>query len=275
MLSSASFRTIIHRWVPLRSPFDKTNYIENFIPKDKQLWKRQEKWDDPNYNWPPKMPKYTKLEGKGLVQALENEYLQEIKKTKKYDEIRTGDLIEVQNYYSLSGKQHSSFVGVCTSRRRRNSLSNSLNVIGIASHTQLEQFIPLYSPLVKDVRMVERGSGNYRARLNYFRDFELTKYTALIRGSEKNKKPTHIAKQEEKEMRYKLLTGKFFDDDGVNIKQKLEEMEFKQKERQKQEEERRLYLEEQKRREIEMRRAGGGDGGGKEKGKGKDASKKK
>lgn len=213
MLSSKIFRTIIHRYVPIRSPFDKTNYIDNFVPKVKQHWKRQEKWEDPEYNWPPKMPKYTELKGKALVRQIEDEYLAKLKIEKPYPDIRSGDLVEIQNYYSLSNKQFSTFKGLCIGRRHKKNIDASMTVLGTTSDTQMEVHLKLYSPMVKSVKILEKGSGNLRNRLNYFRDLNLPNHKAVVKGASKKYKPTLIAKEEDKAKRYKILTGKIFEDE--------------------------------------------------------------
>ena len=200
-------RMIIHRFVPPRSPFDKTNYIDNYIPGEYKRKPRQAKWDDPDYNWPPKLEKYTKLSNKALVSEVETEYLKSLKVTKKYPDIKSGDLIEVTTFQSMSNQQVSKYTGLCIGRRRKNTINSSLNVIGNVDGIQMEMHIKLYSPMVKEIKIVEYGTGNFRARLNYFRGMTISKYKALKKGTKLRYKPTEIAKKEEQEMRYKLLKG--------------------------------------------------------------------
>ena len=194
-------RGIVHRFVPPRSPFDKTNYIDNYLPGNYVRKPRQEKWDDPDYHWPPKMQKYTKLSNRALVFEVESEYLNSLKEEKKMPEIKTGDLIEVTTYQSMSTKLVSVFTGLCIGRRRKNTLNSSWNVIGQIEGVQMEMHIKLYSPMVK------HGTGNFRSRLNYFRGMTLSTYEALQKGINHRHKPTEIAKREEKALRYKLLKG--------------------------------------------------------------------
>lgn len=204
MLSFISRRGIVNRYIPRRSPFDKTNYIENYIPPRFTRKPRQEKWDDPSYNWPPKMPAPTQLRGRALVEEVEKEYLSSVKN--EIEDIRTGDLVEVSNYYSLSNKQFSTFKGVVIARRKRNTINSSINVIGTVEGVQVEMHIKVHSPLVKEIKILEHGNGKQRARLNYFRDLTLSKYKALKKTAKRKFRPTLEAKEEEKRLRYLLLT---------------------------------------------------------------------
>lgn len=209
MLGFLAKRSIINRFMPPRSPFDKTNFVDNFLPGTHVRKPRQAKWDDPNYNWPPRLEKYTRLSNKALVKEVETEYLQGLQLEKKIPEVKTGDLIEVTTYQSMSGKITSSFTGVCIGRRRKHTMNNSLNVIGSVEGVQMEMHLKLYSPMVKEVKVVEKGSGNFRSRLNYFRGLTLTKYSALRKGTKSVNKPTEISKKAEKEMRMRLIKGDY------------------------------------------------------------------
>ena len=217
MLSFLTKRFIIHRFIPPRSPFDKTNYIDNYVPGNYVRKPRQAKWDDPDYEWPPKMPRYTRLSNRALVQEVETEYLESLKKEKVVPDIKTGDLIQVTTYQSMSGKKTSTFTGVCIGRRRKHTLNSSLNVIGQVDGVQMEMHIKLYSPMVKEVKIVEAGTGNFRSRLNYFRGLTLSKYSALKKGTNQRFKPTNISKQEEQEMRYKILKGEVYADNEPEV----------------------------------------------------------
>jgi hypothetical protein len=57
------------------------------------------------------------------------------------------------------------------------------------------------------IKVVQYGQGNLRARLNYFRDLDLTSYTALSKTTSKRGRVTKISKEEKKKMRLKLLQG--------------------------------------------------------------------
>lgn len=201
------FRTIVHRFVQPRSPFDKTNYIKDYIPAVRERKPKQAKWDDPDYNWPPSIPRYTQLKNKALVTQLENEYLTLIKEEKKVPVVNTGDIVEVTNYLSMSTKQTSVFSGICIGIRRKKTLNSSLNILGAIDGVHVEMHIKVWSPMVKEIKVLEAGSGDYRSRLNYIREFPITKYKALKRGTKKKDTLSYIAKKEENEMRQKVIKG--------------------------------------------------------------------
>jgi ribosomal protein L19 len=213
MFLSLARRGIIHRYVPIRSPFDKTNYIDNYIPPLKTRKPRQAKWDDPSYEWPPKMPTYTEFQNKALVSEVEKEYLENLKAEKKHPEIKTGDIVEVTTFQSMSGKQISVFKGICIGIRRAGTLNSSINVYGAVDGVHMEMHIKLYSPMVKEIKIIEFGTGNFRKRLNYFRELPITTYKALKKGINHREKPTSIAKKEEQAMRYKILKGEIYEDE--------------------------------------------------------------
>jgi ribosomal protein L19 len=207
MLAHFSRRFIVNRHIKVRSPFDKTSYIENYIPPRLQKNQKQAKWDDPDYHWPPKMEPYTKYSGRALLSELEKEYLQECKSRIEVPEFRTGDLLEVSYFYSLSSKQSVTVTGLCIHRRRRHGISNSFNLIAHESGSTVEMHLKCYSPLMRYIKVVQYGQGNLRARLNYFRDLDLTSYTALSKTTSKRGRVTKISKEEKKKMRLKLLQG--------------------------------------------------------------------
>jgi hypothetical protein len=61
----------------------------------------------------------------------------------------------------------------------------------------------MYSPMLKSIRVVDRGDGKLRARLNYFRDLIINDFTAVKKTNRKKVKTN--AKEEEKRLRHKLL----------------------------------------------------------------------
>jgi hypothetical protein len=62
--------------VPKRSPYDKTQYIEDYVPNPGKYHHtrkpRLAQWDDPNVHWPKLLPKVTKLEKKELIRSVED-----------------------------------------------------------------------------------------------------------------------------------------------------------------------------------------------------------
>jgi ribosomal protein L19 len=160
-----------------------------------------------NYNWPPKIPKYSSLKDRALVTQVENEYLKDLKETKKIPIVNTGDIVEVTNYLSMSTLQTSTFKGICIGKRRKNTINSSLNILGAVEGVHMEMHIKVFSPMVKEIKVVEAGSGNYRSRLNYIRDFPITEYKALKRSGPRKQGLSAVAKKTENEMRQKVIKG--------------------------------------------------------------------
>ncbi len=204
MLGSVLWRTIIYRYVPRRGPFDKTNFIDNHESWQYDRKLRQAKWDDEQYNWPPHIPAYSEHQGKHLIKQLEREYMQQAKPSFPVPEFRTGDELEIENLYSVSSGKFSTFRGLCIAKRNWHSLHASFNVIGSVNAMTLEVSMKLFSPLLRNMKVVEYGGGNLRARLNYFRDLATTKFPAVKKGKGWRQRAAFQAREEAKKKRQKL-----------------------------------------------------------------------
>jgi hypothetical protein len=76
-------------------------------------------------------------------------------------------------------------------------------LIGDTGGSKMEVHMKMYSPMLKSIRIVEKGSGKLRSRLNYIRDLIYTDFKALKKVDMRKFKKN--AKEEEKRLRYKLL----------------------------------------------------------------------
>lgn len=207
MLGAALWRSIIYRYVPRRGPFDKTNFVDNHVQWKYRRTPRQAKWDDQEYQWPPRVPAYTPHKGKHLIKQLEQEYMQQSQPPFTVPHFRTGDELEIENLYSVSSGKFSTFKGLCIAKRNWNNLHASFNVIGSRNGMTLEMSMKLHSPLLRNVKVVDYGSGQLRARLNYFRDLSTTKFPAVKKGKGWRRRASSVAHEEAKEKRKKLQEG--------------------------------------------------------------------
>lgn len=92
-------RNIVYRRERPRNVFDKTNYIEEWIPRGKKFHPsrkpRLPQWDDPSVVWPPLSVKPTKKSGKQLLEELRVEEKNRLQLSKGYTfpDFRPGDVV--------------------------------------------------------------------------------------------------------------------------------------------------------------------------------------
>lgn len=89
--------------------FAKTGYNENHLehqgnyPRDKKKEKLSQ-WDDPKFNWPPRVPRPTMHKGKTLLNHIDSEERQKIQKGREFSipNFRSGDVVELSMFQSIS-----------------------------------------------------------------------------------------------------------------------------------------------------------------------------
>ena len=74
-LTNLPLKRIVYRYLPKRSPFDQTTYIDEYLPRPNPYHPsrkpRLTQWTDPKVIWPVLLPKPTKLVGNYLIQEVE------------------------------------------------------------------------------------------------------------------------------------------------------------------------------------------------------------
>lgn len=161
------------RYVPKRSPFDKTSFIEDFIPRQIKYHKdrkpRLPQWDDPNYVWPRLLPAPTQSKGKLLIREVEREEQMKIDLSRNFDlpDFRTGDVIQFHYYHSLSEGKGNTYTGLVVNRRNPYQLSGRFDVIFRFCGVEVYMGVKQYSPFLSNFKLVQRGSGNLRKHLYY------------------------------------------------------------------------------------------------------------
>ena len=117
-----------------RNAFYKLGYNENHIPhqgKYENVRKQKlEQWESPPYSWPPHFPRPTMHTGKTLLLELEKEYMDRIKVARpfKVPSYRSGDVVDVTMFRSLSEGKFNKHRGVIYSMKNPNSLDKSFKI---------------------------------------------------------------------------------------------------------------------------------------------------
>lgn len=200
MLGRLFCRQIVSWQKPRRSPFDRTNFIENYQAPIITKHSRLAKWDDPDYQWPIHIEPPTKLRCKALLMQVEEEYNQLIKRP--WPEFFSGDIIEVTYYLSISTQAVTKVTGIVLGKYKGSLLNSSFRMISFESGSHMEMVMKFNSPLLKSINVIEKGSGTQRKKLLHIRDWPLTSYKAL--GF--SKKRRNEAREEAKRLRQVALT---------------------------------------------------------------------
>jgi len=173
--------SIAYRYIPKRSAFDKTNYVDYYIPPPVKYHKsrkpRLAQWDDPNVHWPPIMTRPTKLEGKELIRSIENreKHVQSLMRPFKIPDVRTGDVIEFKYMFSVSESLGNIMTGIVIGRKQKNTYNSSFRVLTRLAGDQVEMEFKEMSPLLAGVKIIAKGSGNLRSKLYHLREKELSR----------------------------------------------------------------------------------------------------
>lgn len=206
-LESKALKNIVYRYIPQRSPFDKTSYIENYIPRPNKYHKtrkpRLSQWTDPKVQWPILLPPPTKLTGKALIKSIEKIERLRIKKNRtfKIAAVRPGDVVQFTYYHSLSEKKFNVYSGLVIGRTKKKSLDASFRVIFRFCGSHVEMNVKQNSPFIANFKVLARGRGNRRGKLYYLAKKYMVKEELLkpilkgkkdIKDEVKSKKTTEI-----------------------------------------------------------------------------------
>ena len=159
----------------------KLGYNENHIPNQGQYEKRRKEklaqWDSPPHNWPPFLPRPTMHKGKTLLLEIEKEYMEKIKVARlfKVPPYRTGDVVDVTMFKSLSEGKFNKHRGIIYSMKNPNSLDKSFKIHFNEADQNLSMMVKEYSPMVAKIEMHKYGSNKNRKKLNYIPELELSK----------------------------------------------------------------------------------------------------
>lgn len=196
-------RNLVYRYVRKRSPFDKTSYIEDYVPRPTKYHKdrkpRLAQWDDPNVHWPPVLAAPTKHQGKTLIKELEKEEKLRLDLSKPFDipDFRPGDVVEFSYIHSVSEGKGNTLRGIVMRRRNRNSLEHSFQISARFRGSQISFNQKVSSPMLTSFKLVEKGSGYLKSNLHWLPTSGLTKEQQLrpIRKRGMSKRKDEAAKQ--------------------------------------------------------------------------------
>ena len=153
--------TLYHR---KRNAFYKLGYNENHIPHqgsyEKDRKKKLDQWENPPYSWPPFLPRPTMHHGKTLIAELESEYKEKIRTSRpfKVPPYRTGDVVDVTLFRSLSEGKFHKFRGVVYGKQAPNSLNKGLTLLSNEADMNFGMQVKEYSPLVAKIEIHKYGS---------------------------------------------------------------------------------------------------------------------
>ncbi|CAG8443485.1 5465_t:CDS:2 [Acaulospora colombiana] len=115
------------------------------------------------------------LVGKNLMSLLTEE---EIKRrppereklfAKNKDGVRVGDVLLVESFTHQGSESTTSFAGICIAIRRQG-VDTNFTLRNIISKVGVEIRYSLFSPMIKDIKILQRGEGFRRAKLYYLRN---------------------------------------------------------------------------------------------------------
>ncbi|CAG8765384.1 27338_t:CDS:1, partial [Gigaspora margarita] len=85
------------------------------------------------------------------------------------DCIKAGDVLMIETYINKGSNAVSTFAGVCISIRRQG-IDTNLTLRNVILKVGIEQRFSIYSPMIKSIKILQRGEGFRRAKLFYLRD---------------------------------------------------------------------------------------------------------
>lgn len=101
-----------------RPTFFKLGYNHQHIPNQGSYERRKKprlaQWDDPPFDWPPKMPRATMHKGKTLINVLDHEEKERRQKEMGFSipDFRSGDVVKITRMQSLSEKKETEYSGL-------------------------------------------------------------------------------------------------------------------------------------------------------------------
>ncbi|CAG8437580.1 1717_t:CDS:2 [Acaulospora morrowiae] len=115
------------------------------------------------------------LSGKNLMRLLTEEEIRrrpperEILFRKNKDGVRVGDVLLVESFTHQGSESTTSFAGICISIRRQG-VDTNFTLRNIISKVGVEIRYSLFSPMIKDIKILQKGEGFRRAKLFYLRN---------------------------------------------------------------------------------------------------------
>jgi len=111
-----------------RNPFEMFGYNPNHLPHQgsyEQIRKKKlDAWENPKFDWPPKICRPTMHTGKTLLNLLDKEEKERVKSTRKWEvpDFRTGDVVKFSVLQSVSEGKAKEFSGIVFGKSAPNSI---------------------------------------------------------------------------------------------------------------------------------------------------------
>ena len=115
--------------------------------------------------------------GMTLINEVEKEYKESIEKSRpfKLPNYRTGDVVDVTMFTSLSEGKFNKHRGVIFSTMKPNHISKAFKINFVEADTNLSMMIKAYSPMLAKLDIHKYGSNKLRKKLNHIHELDLNK----------------------------------------------------------------------------------------------------
>ena len=123
------------------------------------------------------MPRPTMHKGKTLLAHIDSDEKKRIEAGRPFrmPNYRSGDVMEVTMFQSLSEGHFNTFKGIVYSNKKRNNLRAAFKLHTIIDDVPTGLMIKECSPMLAKVDMVRMGSNQLRKKLNHIPDLNLSK----------------------------------------------------------------------------------------------------
>jgi len=119
--------------------------------------------------------------GKTLLNHIDSEETKRIEKGRQYKmpPYRTGDIVQVTTFNSLSEGKFTTFSGLVYSKKMPNNLRQSFKVATVFDEVNTGVMVKVNSPLVAKIEVQKYGSNKLRKKMNHIPGLELTQNRLL------------------------------------------------------------------------------------------------
>ena len=94
-------------------------------------------------------------------------------------DIRTGDILDVTYFTSLSEGKFNTLRGVCIGKKQVHNLRQAFSINTVVDDVNTTLMFKTWSPMIAKVEVVAYGSNKNRKKLNYIPDLDLPKNRLL------------------------------------------------------------------------------------------------
>ena len=123
------------------------------------------------------MPRPTMHRHQTLLNHIDSEERQKIENSREFKmpDYRTGDVLDVTLFQSLSEGKYQTLRGVVFAKKQPNNLRQAFKINTVIDDVNTAIMVKAFSPLLAKVEVVQYGSNQLRKKLNYIPELGLTK----------------------------------------------------------------------------------------------------